>query len=203
MSDIIPINLAVEDPLSETVLRKILLQSDRNYWIGSCFCRGGFGYLKKRIGGFNNAAKGTAFLILTDLDDSECAPEKIKEWISEPINRNLLFRIAVREVESWVIAHRSAFAEFLGISKNILPKEPDTLVNAKDSLLRFVLRSRKRGLKDALIPSRGSTARVGPDYNATLGFFIQKQWDVYEASKTSPSLNRTLHSILNFHPKFK
>jgi len=70
----IPIHIAVEDPLSEAVLRKILICSNRPYIVGSCFNRGGFGYLKKNIRGFNNAAKGTPFLVLTDLDRTECAP---------------------------------------------------------------------------------------------------------------------------------
>ena len=54
MSLLIPINLAVEDDLSESVLRKIL--QDR-YVVGNCYKRGGFGYLKKNIAGFNPSAR--------------------------------------------------------------------------------------------------------------------------------------------------
>jgi len=45
----IPINLAVEDPLSEAVLRAILRQSNRPYELGTCYCQGGYGYLKKTM----------------------------------------------------------------------------------------------------------------------------------------------------------
>jgi hypothetical protein len=47
--DLIPINLAVEDPLSEAVLRTILHQSNRRYIVGNCYSKNGFGYLKKNI----------------------------------------------------------------------------------------------------------------------------------------------------------
>ena len=68
MNNVIPINLAVEDPLSEIVLRVMLQQSGHHYAVGTCFGHHGFGYLKKRANGFNNVSQGTPFLVLTDLD---------------------------------------------------------------------------------------------------------------------------------------
>ena len=82
--------LAVEYPVSEFVLKVMLQQSGRNYAIGSCLGRSGFGYLKKSINGFNNAAKGTPFLILTDLDQTNYPPLFINEWLSAPKYNNLL-----------------------------------------------------------------------------------------------------------------
>jgi len=81
MNDIIPINLAVEDILTEEVLRNMLNRSSRRFAVGSCFRRSGFGYLKSKITGFNNAAKGIPFLVVTDLDETECPPVLIKEWL--------------------------------------------------------------------------------------------------------------------------
>ena len=48
--------------------------SKQPYIVSACFCRGGFGYLKKNVKGFNNASKASVFLLLTDLDTTECAP---------------------------------------------------------------------------------------------------------------------------------
>jgi hypothetical protein len=117
----IPINLAVEDLLSEAVLRKILLYSEKPYAIGTCFCKGGYDYLKKSILGFNNAAKATPFLVLTDLDRTECPPVLLREWLPYPKHPNLIFRVAVKEVEAWLLAHRDAFARFLGIQRRLIP----------------------------------------------------------------------------------
>ncbi len=78
--NIIPVNLVVEDFLSEAVLRRLLENSNQPFAVGACYCHGGFGYIKSKIMGFNHAAKGTPFLVLTDLDQAECPPAMLKEW---------------------------------------------------------------------------------------------------------------------------
>jgi hypothetical protein len=92
------------------VLREIIKQSQRPFVIGNCLCHGGYGYLKKNIRAFNHAARGMPFLVLTDLNSTECPPTLIKKWLPYPKHPNLLFRVAVREVEAWLLAHRDAFA---------------------------------------------------------------------------------------------
>lgn len=203
VNKVIPIHLAVEDPVSEFVLKVMLQQSGRNYAIGSCFGRSGFGYLKKSINGFNNAAKGTPFLILTDLDQTDCPPLLINEWLSAPKHNNLLLRIAVREVESWLLADRSAFAVFLGIRDELIPREPDELNDPKRLLVALASKSRKRKIRDAIVPTSGSTARIGPDYNSTLISYVLNNWNVREALKHSQSLNRAFTAITTFKPIFQ
>jgi len=171
----IPINLAYEDDLSlEVVLR--ILRSDKRFSVGTLFHGRGFGNLKRNISGFNNASKGMPYLILTDLDHKECAPIMIKEWLPETRNPNLIFRIAVREVESWVLADRVAFAKFLGISQKKIPQEPDELLDPKAYLINLARDSRKRPRED-IVPKHGSTAKQGPAYNERLVSFVQKAWN--------------------------
>lgn len=79
MTDI-PINLAVEDVLSEAVLREILKQSQRPFSVGNCLMDRGVGYLKNNISGLNHAAKGMPYLVLTDLDNAECPLAIISKW---------------------------------------------------------------------------------------------------------------------------
>ncbi|NVM22149.1 MAG: hypothetical protein HWN68_10270 [Desulfobacterales bacterium] len=203
MNDVIPINLAVEDPLSEIVVRVMLQQSGRHYAVGTCFGHYGFGYLKKRVNGFNNAAQGTPFLVLTDLDQTDCPPVLIREWFSSPIHNNLLFRIAVREVEAWLLAHRSAFAAFLGVREALVPDNPDELIDPKRSLIELTAKSRKRGIRDAIIPRAGSTARIGPDYNGQLISYVQNNWKAKEAINHSTSLSKAFHAIRTFQPIFR
>ena len=105
MTVAIPLHLAVEDPLSEAVLRELLCQSGRPFAIGRCYQRGGFGYLRKTIQGFNNAAKGIPFAVLTDLDRYPCPMALIADWLRVPRHSNLLFRVAVHEVEAWILVH--------------------------------------------------------------------------------------------------
>ena len=120
---LIPINLAIEDELSEVVLLKLLASSNR-YAVGSCFRRGGYGYLKKTIDGWNKASKSIPFVILTDLDKSECPIALLEQWLTVPRNSNLLFRVAVREVESWLLADRVNFSTFSVRLEYIKPVYP-------------------------------------------------------------------------------
>ena len=197
----IPIHIAVEDELSERILRRLLLESKREYVIGSVFGRGGFGYLKTRAKNWNAAAAaGTPILLLTDLDEHQCASGLIESWLESEPHENLMFRIAVREVEAWILADGTGFADFLGINNVLLPSEPDQLTDPKQSLINLARRSRIRQLRESIVPRRGSTATQGPDYNSCLGNFVRNRWDVQTAIQGSPSLHRTWSRIVEFVP---
>lgn len=198
----IPINLAVEDSLSETVLRKILKQSGCSYAVSHTYMKNGYGYLKSKINGFNNAAKGIPFLVLTDLDTAQCPAELIREWLPHGKNSNLLFRIAVREVEAWILAHRIAFAKFLCVSNHLIPSDADTIVNPKQLLINLAKKSPRRNIRQGIVPKTGSLSKQGPDYNGQLNFFVNKYWNVLEAKNNSYSLSRTFDTVTRFKPKF-
>ncbi|MFC1822656.1 hypothetical protein ACFL9T_08110 [Thermodesulfobacteriota bacterium] len=197
MTDI-SITLAVEDSLSEVVARKILYQSEKKYCVTNCLGGKGFGYLKTRINAFNKAARIFPFFVLTD-QDIGCPPEKIKSWLNHKQHSNLIFRIAVMEIESWVMADRKAIAEFLSISVTNFPYRMDEIPDPKQFLLTKAKKSRLRSLKEDIIPSVGSTAGIGPNYNARLSGFIRDNWDVYKAIKCSESLDRTFKKLQEFN----
>lgn len=201
MSDI-AINLVFEDTLSGAVLTKLLAKSKSSqiYRIGYCYSTGGYGWIKKRINGFNSAAKGMPYLILTDLDLCECAPTLIRHWLNGPRHPNLLFRVAVREVESWLLGCRKPFATFLGIQEHRIPTKVDDIQNPKEFLVNLARKSRKRDVRLDLVPQEGSTAKVGPDYNGRLRRFIDQYWDPAAASRNSPSLRKTIEALEVFAP---
>lgn len=78
--NLIPVNLATEDELSEVVLRRLVDHAGR-YAIGTCYRRGGYGYLRRNAAGWNAAAKGVPFVLLTDLDTGSCPLELIESWL--------------------------------------------------------------------------------------------------------------------------
>jgi hypothetical protein len=198
----IPINLAIEDELSEAVLRRILTCVQKRYSIGFAYRHGGFGYLRKTISGWNNAAKGLPFIVLTDLDEYACPSELISDWLSVPLHPNLLFRIAVREIESWVMADNANIASFFKIANKFVPRETDKLADAKATLIDLACKSKLKGLRDAIAPKKGSTAKQGPDYNGCLVPFVQKIWDMRAAALNSPSLARTIQRLEKFKPQW-
>ena len=74
------VNLAVEDGPSESLLRVLLEQSQKEYLIGDVYGKKGAGFLRKNLSAFNNASNGSAHLVLTDLDNTVCAPGLIEDW---------------------------------------------------------------------------------------------------------------------------
>ncbi|MBE9483418.1 MAG: DUF4276 family protein [Bacteroidetes bacterium] len=218
----IPIDIAVEDDLSEAVIRKILPDK---YVVGKRrnLKQGGSGHLKKSIRAYNkNAAKGMPITVLTDLDkpltparryttpvvidsDAEkyrCAPTLIKKWLPVPIHHNLLFRVAVREVEAWVLADRDRFARFLDIEETSIPVDVDGIDDPKKCLTDLARKSCKRELREAIAPKKGSTAKYGKDYNGPLIQFVEDRGDPRAAMRNSPSLKRAIKAVENFQPEW-
>ena len=201
MTTSVPVHLAVEDALSEAILRAVLIQSKRKFAIGPCYMHRGFGYLKKKIAGFNQAARGVPFLVLTDLDQGyPCPAALVADWLRVPRHPNLMFRVAVREVESWVLADREAVSTFLKTRLDLIPRDTDQLADAKQFLMGVVRHSPNRELRAAILPQPGSTAIQGPDYNGALVEFVQGRWKARRAAKNSPSLKRTLAAVSGFTP---
>jgi hypothetical protein len=197
----VPISLVVEDEISEHTIRQVLAQCGREFTVGNVIGKRGSSYLRSRIVDLNRAARGWPFLVLTDLDRYQCPAELVHRWLSVPRHPNLLFRVAVQEVEAWLLADRSAFATFLGISRDLIPDNAEQVDNPKEFVVSLARRSRKRDVRESLVPREGSTARVGRDYNGRLVSFVNADWQAVEAQKRSPSLKRTMDLLRRFDPQ--
>jgi len=192
------VNLAVEDRLSELVARKMLELSPKELRIHLVFGLEGYGYLRKKAGSFNQASKGTPYLLLTDLDANPCPPTLIREWVDHPLAPNFLFRVAVREVEAWLLADRENISPYLGVPLETVPEHVETVVDPKELLIGLARRSKRRAVRSALVPQ--GTARQGPDHNGFLGRFVTDSWDLQSARTRSHSLHRALRRIENDWP---
>lgn len=129
----ISINLVFEDDLSEAVMIRLLDHFGDKYRVVNTYPGYGFGYLKSNIRGFNQASIITPFFMLTDLDLYSCPLKLIQDWVSFPINKGLIFRIAVREVESWLLADIEALSLFLRVSKANFPLQPEYETDPKEN----------------------------------------------------------------------
>ena len=199
----IPLHLVIEDELSEVVVRRVLADTDRGYVVGSAYGRSGFGYLRSTANNWNAAAAaGTPILLLTDLDRHVCAPDLISGWLDRRCHANFIFRVAVREVESWLLADREGVAQFLGINYVLVPDRPDLVSDPKQTLISLARRSRRRALRESIVPRQGSTAAQGPNYNGCLGEFVRNRWNPNAAKNRSPSLNRAWQRVMSFEPNF-
>jgi hypothetical protein len=200
----IPIYLAVEDELSEWVARRALALRSRRFAVGPVFGRAGLGYLKKQVGAFNNAAKGCPFLLLTDLDRYTCPPELIGEWLRAPRHRHFLLRVAVREVESWLLGDASRLGKFLRLRSPLSVPDPESLADPKQTLLGAAMKCPSRLMREALVWRDEQSGRLfqGPDYNGTLARFVNGQWDVATASRRCRSLEGFLAALSRLEAEY-
>ncbi len=147
----IPIYLAVEDDLSEWMLRRTLHDHPIDFTIGPVFKKGGFGYLKKKTPAFNELSKAAPVLMLTDLDDCSCPPELLNKWLTKPKNPNFMLRVAVREVEAWLLGCDQELRDFLSLRKVVSFPNPETLKDPKLELLKLADSSSRRIIRKAIV----------------------------------------------------
>ena len=144
--------------------------------------------LDSKIKAYNAAAKHGPWLVLRDLNSANCAPELVQQLLPTQ-SAGMRLRIAVREIESWLLADSKGFAKLLGVAEAAIPVEPDNLQSPKEVVLRLAAHGRNRAIKRELLPARGTSARVGPGYNPRLISFVQHAWDLTRARERSPSLD--------------
>ncbi len=206
MSDEVYINTVTEDRLSRILVHRILLTSTVKYKVnydlphaGRRRSAQGNGYIRKNIMAFNEASRFKPCIVVLDLDKRECAPAYRRDLLPDGNYHNMILRIAVREIESWVMADRDSFSSWLGISQDNLPLNVDDIDNPKEELFKLVRRSRKRKIKEGILPPDELT-RTGPQYNLMLCSFVQENWERHRAARYSDSLTRALHRIDSFKP---
>ena len=117
-----------------------------------------------------------------------------------------MFRFAVDEAESWLLADRPGFATFLGIDINnipeptpLRPREPHNLeirLRYKTSL--FMMRelaaiSPKAELKRQLTPLDNTSK--SSEYNSAILPFIDQHWNVHTAVQNSYSLKKMVQRL--------
>ena len=195
----VSLTLIVEDQLSEYVVRKMLQEFNAGYQVSNAL-RWNKDKIRTRVNAINMSSHGAAFFVLTDQDTKDrCPPDAINE-LSAPIHQNLLYRFAVMEVESWVMAHRTAISQYLSVPLSKIPLDTDAIDTPKEYLINLVRKSRSSKIRKDIVPRQNSTAKVGPDYNGRLIDFVSQHWDVRVASQSSQSLQRAFARLENFSP---
>lgn len=190
--------IAVEDELSGAVMSRLISFSGRNFAINQIFNARGNARLKDGMTKFRAASRVLPHIILTDLDRCPCPPVLIDNWKANQLPSQLLFRIAVREVEAWLLADRAGIAEFLHVDVSKVPHAPEAEDDPKRTLLNLARKSRKRRLSQEIVPEVGSSAKIGPLYNTHFVNFVNTRWDIEQACLCAPSLARTLSRISTF-----
>ncbi|MFD7681138.1 hypothetical protein [Streptomyces sp. NPDC060187] len=185
--------IAVEGISDEGAVRSILRECGLS--VGMVQGKGGKSALLKKLPSYNQAAKFMPWFVLVDMDSADgCVVASVREWLPLPEDM-MVFRVAVAEIESWLLADREAIADFLGISVSKIPRNPDSLQDPKQEIINLARKSRRRDIREGLVPRPNSGASVGPTYASDIRDFGLRLWRPRIAADESPSLARCLQRV--------
>jgi hypothetical protein len=157
--------------------------------------RSGKDALLRALQGYNAAARHLPWFVLMDLDNINDCAGQVRGQLLPDQAPHMCFRIAVVEVEAWILADNRNTGEFLGVSPALLPLDPDALPDPKQALVNLARRSSRRVIREGLAPRPGSGTSIGPTYVSDLREYALSKWDPHEAALNSPSLARALSDL--------
>ncbi|MBL8153045.1 MAG: hypothetical protein JNM70_02575 [Anaerolineae bacterium] len=194
MNQPLPLNLVVEGIIDLEVMRVLLDYLDLPF-------RGlpptvGKGKLLNNLPRYNAAARHSPWLVLVDLDqDADCAPSFRAEKLPDP-SSGMLLRVAVRAIEAWLLADREQMAAFLGVQINQVPAYPEGEANPKKTIVQLASKSRRKSLREDMLPREGRGGLVGPGYSIRMIEFARQHWRPGVAAQTADSLARCIRALL-------
>jgi len=180
--------LATEDQLSEEIGLK--LAADAGLHVAQKLRQGGNGYLKKRMRSFCEIARQVPVVVLADLDRQSCPVTMMRSWLwGQRPTPGLVFRVAVAEVESWILADHRAISSLFNLHDRVIPRDPDALLDPKATLIQLASRA-PRVVREDLVPRANSISTQGLGYNKRLSDLVNTKWDLERAAVRSRSLRR-------------
>jgi hypothetical protein len=183
---------ALEIPASIKLLSALNIPTDGITHINTLGCHQ-FWQMAPR---YNQAAASIGPILgLTDLDLNPCPNGLIHRHLKHGRHPNFILRIAEKELESWLLADVKGLAKYLGLSPTVFPVSPDAESDPKQTLVNLVRRSKKKSLREDIVPQQGSKGVVGKGYTPRITEFIETTWSPLDAQNKSESLRRAIAAI--------
>ena len=192
------INIAFEDVLCEAVINRLLSQVWPEAIIYKKFHGRGSGYLKTHLQAFIHSSRSTPFFVLLDSDNEGCAKKMLDSLSLKAPPYNFILRIAVHEVESWILADYDNFLKVINVKSGHCPVNTDTIKQPKEYILNLARKSASSMIKKSLLPTKDGGALQGPGYNSVMVRFALEKWDIFNASLRSESLKRAVLHLKSF-----
>lgn len=194
--------IACEDQLTQACCIKLLKSYLPHCGFNLPIITGGCGDLKKKIDPFIRLSFNLNFatLILTDLDLVKDVESLMEMWLGDKnYTDRFIFIVAVKEIESWLLADNESLSKWSNIPKNKILLNPDEIGDIKQHLLNLIAKHGRKELKRDLLPStRCSTSKVGIGYNSQLIHFVESYWNPEVARSRSSSLENALNILEKF-----
>ena len=195
------VNILVEGHVDEAVAWRLV--DACGHQRGMTFGKRGWTYIQQKAQSFDRSCATTGLLAMVDFMDTKkpCAPAIVQDWLAHR-HRLHVFRVVVREIESWVMADREAVARFLAVPVSKIPRFPELLDDPKRSLINLARHSRRKVIRQALVPAggmAGHAASEGPLYSSELAGFVTNCWQPQRARECAPSLDTCLQRLSDLH----
>lgn len=167
---------------------------------GTAFGKKGWNYIAQKIAAFDKSLGLTGLLTLVDFMDTgaKCPSDVVRDWLPNRAQTHI-FRLVVREIESWILADRHGIADFLSVPLAKIPANPETIQDPKLTLVNLARGSRSKSVKESLVPRLGQAASEGPLYSTELGRFVAEKWSPGAARLCSNSLDRCIIRLNQMH----
>jgi hypothetical protein len=171
------------------------LARDLGVNLGLIYGRRGKHYLDSKIVGYNRAARFSPWLVLRDMDHDVICPVSLRVRLLAAPEPHMCFRIAVRSVETWLLADSRTLAAFFRISASLVPRDPEFLDDPKGVLVNLARRSTRSAIHEEVVPRRGSSRSEGPAYVARMTEFVNQRWQPELASRDAERLYRIIQCL--------
>jgi len=187
------VDFVVEGRTDEAVVRR--MAEHVGVSVGHVLVKQGKPAVLASLPGLNGVARHLPWFVLVDLDRSApCAGEFVLARLPNR-SRLMVMRVAVRAVEAWLLADAHGIAKLLSVPVGRIPNDVEAVDDPKRGIVDLARGSRRRDLREDVPPRTGSGRQVGVAFVSTMLEFIQSDWNIEEARRRSPSLDRALSRL--------
>lgn len=185
------INVVVEGESDRGMAEALVRAAGRE--VGKIVVKGGKSRLDPLVPNYNRAAGRASWLVMRD-SDTEC-PVTLHARLTAKIDAmspNFLLRVVHPMTEGWLLADPAGFAEYFSVRVSGIPRDPDSLMHPKQTVLGLCAKSLSSGMRKDMVAPGG---RPGPLYVLRINEFASTHWNVIAASEVSDSLRRAVDRI--------
>lgn len=189
------ITVAVEGELDSIIVQKLIEQAGGK--VAALLPPRGKPAIRKNIERYNSAARHALWIVVVDLNNEyDCAPSLLQEWLPEE-SQYMCFRVAVREIEAWLMGDAETLADYLKISRSKIERNPESLSDPKPkvAMVNLARESQSREIRERMVSKNGNSP--GPYYTAVLSDYAHNHWRPEVAAKRADSLRRAMACVEN------
>lgn len=186
-----------EDELSCALGARLAAELLPGWTLSNVINRRGITRLLPELGRYIEQARHVQPVLCVADTDGQCPVEMLRKCLPAAIPSGFQFRLADSEAESWLLADRQGFAEFLKVPLKDVPQPPMQVPDAKRKVLELARKSKIKLMRDEIV-SALDINKPGSGYNLHLTAFVRASWDCRRAAEVSPSLARAVKRIASW-----